>query len=126
MIIQTDTTLQHYGVKGQKWGVRKKPTRQEQKRRSARQDASNRRRQLSDKDLNQIIERLNNEKKLKNLVEEDLRPGKAVAKKIMSESGQKVVRTVVAGSAMYAIKAAMTKKFDPQDAVNYIVPKPKK
>lgn len=118
--------IEHSGVKGQKWGVRRDLTKKEKSARVERQNFSDRRRQLSDKDLNAIIERLSNERKLKTLVEEDLSPGKAATKRILSTSGQKVASSVVTGATMYAIKAGMTKKFDAQDAAGYLVPKPKK
>lgn len=115
--------LEHHGVKGMHWGVRSKkpPTRKELSSRSQRQKLSDRRRQLSDSDLKTFVERLSNEKKLKTLVEEDLSPGKAVAKKIMSQSGQKIASTVVAGAGFYAIKLAFDRKFNPKEAADFIV-----
>lgn len=118
--------LQHVGVKGMKWGVRKRRSGAEIKRRAKRQKLSDKRRSLSDDDLKKAVDRIQSEKKLKELVDEDLRPGKTVAKKIMSDSGQKIARTVVAGAGLYAIKVAVERKFSPSDAVGFIAPKPKK
>lgn len=117
--------LEHYGTKGMRWGVRKKRTAKEQRARSKRQSLSDKRRTLSDKDLKKFIERLSDEKKLKTLVNEDLKPGRTIAKKILSESGQKAARTAIAGVALYGGKVALTKQFDRKEAAQYITPKPK-
>lgn len=124
--LREEEALSHFGTKGMKWGVRKPRTKAEAKRRVQRQKLSDNRRKLSDDDLKKAVDRIQTEKKLKDLVDEDLRPGKTVAKKILSDSGQKVARTVVAGAGLLAIKTLMTKKFNPHDAVGYIAPKPKR
>jgi hypothetical protein len=130
----TDQDVLHYGKKGMKWGVRKRTVREERER-GKRFKAAQNRRVLSDDDLNNMISRLEKEKKLKNLVEEDLTPGRRVAKQLFSESGQKVVKTVAAGAAMYGVKKAIESKFNLKDpegkaaadiAVGYIAPKLKK
>lgn len=124
--MNVDDFLEHYGVKGMHWGVRKGATKKEIKIANKRQKMADNRRLLDSKDLEAMINRLEKEKKLKDLVEQDLTPGKKAIKTIMSESGQKVARTVIAGAAIYGIKAAISKKFDLHDAVNYITPKPKR
>lgn len=121
-----DEFLEHHGVKGMKWGVRRTRSKKEQKLRDQRQKVSDKRRQLSDHELKKYIDRLQEEKRLKTLVAEDLNPGKTAAKKILSESGQKVARTVIAGAALYGVKAAMEKKFNAKEAAAFLAPKPKK
>jgi hypothetical protein len=127
-----DEFLEHYGVMGMKWGirndkrgVRKGHSSKESTVRAKRKKISNNRRSLSDGDLRKHISRLSEEKKLKTLINEDLKPGRTIAKKIMSESGQKTARTVISGATLYAVKAVATKKFDIKDAVNYVTPRPK-
>jgi hypothetical protein len=70
------------------------------------------------------------------MIEDDLAPGRKVAKKIMSESGQKVVKTVATGAVLYGIKIGITNKFkvkdiktkdiDFKEAAKYIIPNPNK
>lgn len=106
--------LAHYGVKGMKWGVRrgvvkpgKQRTSREDKVRAKRKNAQRRRQTLKDKDLDQLVKRLEQEKKLKSLLDEDLRPGRTAAKKLLSNAGTKVAGTVLAGAGVWAVKTAL-------------------
>jgi hypothetical protein len=103
--------LAHYGTKGMRWGVRTKRSGVEIKEIGRRKKAAQKRRTLSEADLDSIIGRLQKEKKLKELVSQDVSPGKTAAKAILSDTGQKVVRTVAAGSALYIVKKVVDKKF---------------
>lgn len=91
-----------------------------------RKQASQNRRNLSDAELKKRIERLQTEKRLKDLTEADLSPGKAAVKEVLANSGKKVATAVVTGATLYAIKSAMTGKFDLSEAASYMTPKPKK
>lgn len=133
----TDDFLEHYGVKGMRWGVRKdrgsrmgssaepRVTRRERKEINLRRYASARRRVLSDKDLDQFISRLEKEKKLKSLVKADLSPGKAAAQELMKNAGTKIAGTVLAGAGMYTIRGALTKNWSLTELASNI-PKMKK
>lgn len=124
MTIADDTSITHSGVKGMKWGVRRARPAKEQAVRDKRKQLSNNRRIISSKDLDATIERIQKEKKLKELVANDLSPGKKVAGMIISDTGQKVARTVLAGASLYAIKTVLDKKM--KGSSSYIVPKPKR
>lgn len=115
-----DNFIEHYGKKGMHWGIRnvpvlKKRTRKETQARAARQKILERRRQLSDSDVRNFVDRLNNEKKLKDLINQDLRPGRSMVKKILGDSGKQVVSrvigTIAAGAALLGIKTLLEKKF---------------
>lgn len=133
MNTNTEEFLSHYGVKGMKWGVRKKRTKKESREINKRKSIANKRRTLSDEDIKKYIDRLEKEKKLKSLIEEDVAPGKKIAKQLMSEGGQKVLKTVGTGAALYAIKIGIGSKFkvsdmknvDFKEAAQYMAPKPK-
>lgn len=106
--------LEHYGVKGMKWGVKrgivksgKERTSREDKVRAKRKDAKRRRQTLKDKDLDQLVMRLEQEKKLKSLLDEDLSPGRTVTKRLLANAGTKVVGTVLAGAGVWAVKTAL-------------------
>ena len=128
--------LNHYGVKGMRWGVRrseaqlsrgkrgKNPSKDKQRKASMRKDVRNRR-IMSTSELKSKIERLKMQKQLKDLTEEELSPGKSFMKRVLSTSGQKVATAVVTGATLYAIKAAMTGEFDPKTMAEYMTPKPK-
>lgn len=131
--------LYHYGVLGMKWGVRrsrpssgkstprkkaKKMTADEKAKASMRKDVKNRR-TLSDADLKKKIERIKNEKQLRELTAEEIAPGKKFVSDVLSSSGKKVATVLVTGAALYGVKAAMTKKFDIKEAASYMTPKPK-
>lgn len=125
--------LLHYGVLGMKWGKRRTKAQLERARqktedkavkKARRQDVKNRR-LLSDKDLQDKINRIEKERKLKELTAEDVAPGKKAVSDILASSGKKAATTIATGAILYGVKAAMTKKFDVSDAASYMTPKPK-
>lgn len=134
--------LEHYGVKGMKWGVirtpeqlghkqtprhsgKKKPSRQERIRQDRKQAFENRR-LLSDEELRARINRLQLEKQFRELSDQDLHRGREVALNILGYAGSQTAKTVTAGTMLYAAKVGMTKSFSWREAADYIAPKPKK
>lgn len=147
--------LKHHGINGQKWGVkhgppyplpsnpfrRKKKKQEDSKpqaekkkkkkepidaeKRNDMKKASKNRRNLSDEELRKRIERIEMERKLKTLTDEELSPGKKAVKEVLSSAGKKTAQTIVSGAMLYGAKVALTKTFDPKDAADYMMPKPK-
>ena len=135
-----EAMLEHHGIKGMRWGVRRyqnpdgsrtalgkkresSPNTKEKKARKA--DAKNRR-TMSDVDLKKRIERMKLEKEYKNLVDEDIAPGKKYIFEILSAIGKKTIPIVAAGALAYGVKVAMTKEFDIEEAAQYIAANPNK
>ena len=131
--------LTHYGVLGMKWGKRKASSsvpsagrvhRQEKRedvkiKKERRKDVKNRRR-MSDKDLIEKIARLEKEKKLRELTDAEINPGRKATNDILKAAGSKAATAMVAGGMLYAVKATMTGKVDIADMAGYVAPKPGK
>lgn len=135
--------LEHFGIKGMRWGVRRYEDRNgkltsagkkrySKKRRTPeqvridkmRKDVKNRR-TLSDKDLDAKIERLKKESELKRLTNENLSPGRTEVANVLKNSGKNILGKVATGVGLYAVKYALTKKFNVSDFAGYVAPKPK-
>ena len=135
--------IMHYGIKGMKWGIRryqnedgtlteagkKRAAKQEMRRvnKAAKEDrkqAYTNRRNLSDDEIQQRVRRLEQEKRFKSLTEEDINPGRSAAKRLLTSTGAKVLYSAALGATVYAGHYAITGKYDPMTAADYMFPNP--
>lgn len=140
VIENQNDSLEHYGVKGMRWGVRKDrvstprhPGKIKSKKKdpnelvnAERKKAYQNRRLLSDAELQSRIKRLEMEKRFRDLSEEDLYRGRKLVKDILVGSGPQALKTISTGAMLYGGKVALTRKVNVADAADYLFPKPKK
>lgn len=121
--------LEHYGVKGMKWGARKRsktrvsssgarstspnpsskvsaPT-----TRDKRVKVLKNRRELSDSDIKDFTSRLQSEKQLKALLDEDVSPGRTFIKKVMSDAGKQAATKLATNAIIYGTTKTVGKAF---------------
>lgn len=114
--------LAHYGVLGMKWGVRNAETlrkyagekgrtlKNRTKTNMERTRASRNRSQLSDAELDRRIARLEKEKKLRQLTESEVAPGRAYVKDFLKDNGKKIASGLVVGLGSYAVSRYLGNK----------------
>ena len=103
--------LEHHGVKGMKWGVRKKPP-------SSKRSLVTNAKKMSDSDLKAAVERLRLEREYVN-INKDLVPSNP-AKTFIARYGSQAVSIAVGVGVSAAVKAALRDKFKAETAADAI------
>ena len=113
--------LEHHGILGQKWGVRryqnadgsltdagKKRYEKEQRKAIAkeRKEASKNRSMLSDEELNKRVNRLQKEKQLRELTDQEINRGKIWFNKTADNVGNKTMQKILVEGGAAALGAA--------------------
>jgi len=121
----SDKFLEHYGIRGMQWGVRKsegggssggsattpkKPTvpKTNSRERTRYKTAP---KKLTSEELQRRITRLEREKRYNDLNTRDLLPGEKAAKDILAQNGKQILATVAVGAGVFVVKKAIDKAF---------------
>lgn len=108
-----DKFLEHFGVKGMHWGVRKNggatTTVAKKPNSTERTQYKTAPAKLSDDELTRRITRLEREKRYNDLNAKTVFKGKKLATDILEQNGKQIVSMAVVGVSMFAVKAAIDK-----------------
>lgn len=103
--------IEHHGVKGMQWGVRKKRgDRSAFKKDTSRTKYGKSPKRMTSAELDKRIKRMETEKRYNDLNKRDVSKGEQIATEILTNSGKKVATTVLTGAGILAVKYYAKKK----------------
>ena len=109
--------LEHHGVKGMRWGHRKRDVSSVKNGKTTKTTKKQIKR-MSDSEVQSRIKRLESEKKLSKLSKEDSNPTKQFIKSVMSDSGKRVLTTVATNAMLGGVRYATDKSYSKKDFVS--------
>jgi len=111
-----DEFIEHHGVKGMRWGVRRSRSRVSKASSGSKTTFQKAPSRLSNDQLNSRIKRMELEKRYKDLNKQDVSEGKKFSSEVLRSSGKQVATTLIAGAALLAVGHALSKKLGPDVA----------
>ena len=109
--------LEHHGVKGMRWGHRKRDVSSGKNGKTTKTTKTQIKR-MSDSEVQSRIKRLESEKKLSKLSKEDSNPTKQFIKSVMADSGKRVLTTVATNAMIGGVRYATDKSYSKKDFVS--------
>jgi hypothetical protein len=108
----TETFLEHFGVRGMHWGVRRSSGGSNvPKTRAGRTTYQKTPHRLSDAELNKRIKRLELEKKYNDLNAAPVSAGRQYTRSLLENSGRSVASAIVGGTAAYFVQRELKRRF---------------
>ena len=114
---ELELELEHHGVKGMRWGHRKRDVSSGKNGKTTKTTKTQIKR-MSDSEVQSRIKRLESEKKLSKLSKEDSNPTKQFIKSVMADSGKRVLTTVATNAMLGGIRYATDKSYSKKDFVS--------
>ena len=115
--LYNELELEHHGVKGMRWGHRKRDVSSEKNGKTTK-TAKTQIKRMSDSEVQSRIKRLESEKKLSKLSKEDSNPTKQFIKSVMADSGKRVLTTVATNAMLGGVRYATDKSYSKKDFVS--------
>lgn len=104
-VVSEMLSLAHYGVKGMKWGVRKKRTSSSTERTHFKKAPA----RLTDDELRRRVERMQTEVRYNQLNKRDVSRGQALVVESLTNSGRKILTSTVTRVGMLFVTAAIAR-----------------
>jgi len=103
--------LEHHGVKGMHWGVRKARYPFSNRRHTTRTVYQKPPKHLTDEELQKRVRRLETERRYNDLNKRTASGGEKFAHELLRDSGKKVIGSVIAGGALLGLGILLERKF---------------
>lgn len=109
VMTSTDIFLEHFGVKGMQWGVRRDKKSKSSVTDSTRYKAAPK--TLTNDELNKRIKRMETEKRYNELNKKTVSAGQKHAMDILTQVGKSNATKILGAVSLYGVKVAIDRKF---------------